>query len=167
MFLKDSLIVSDFGDVIDYYSEDNACDMWSGPGEWNLCWHRGLRDHDWEYGSKLGRATGSSQPPKSSLINSHNVIFKGFRTLMNFSHLQLLRGHDRLPGQHCKGRDRTCSWCLLADWERVSSSYVEWCAKVRKCTRPTCLSTSSTWRDENRMCSGARCTQPPSTREQT
>ena len=65
-------------------------------------------------------------------------------TLVNI-HLQLLRGRDRLPGQHCKGRDRACSWCLLADWERVrvSSSCVEWCPKVRNCTRPTCLSTSS------------------------
>ena len=33
MFLKDSLIVSDFGDVIECYSEDNASDMWSVPGE--------------------------------------------------------------------------------------------------------------------------------------
>ena len=33
MFLEDSVIVSDFGEVIEYYSEDNAIDMWSGPGE--------------------------------------------------------------------------------------------------------------------------------------
>ena len=95
MLLKYSLIVNDFRDVIEYYSEDNASDMWSGPGEWNLCWHRGLRDHDWEYGSKLGRATGSSQPPKSSLINSHNVISRdsGLSWIFVDIHFQLLWGH--------------------------------------------------------------------------